>query len=144
MSSTRAGVERYLAALNLGDADAIVACVTDDFQNEHTSAAGRSLRGRSAYAEGLIGFLAEFRGVRYEVDDLLVDGDRAAVAYRMSFRTDGAAGPETPVTVRGMFWFRVADGLIAHRRDYWDGAQVAAQLARAHHPEPGGQIGDRR
>jgi len=121
---TRAVVERYLAALNAGDADAIAACVTDDFHNEHTSAAGRSLRGRAAYRERLGGFLAEFQDLRYDVEELLVDEDRAAVGYRMSFRLSGK-----PVAVRGMFWFRVADGLIAHRRDYWDGTTVQQQLA---------------
>jgi steroid delta-isomerase-like uncharacterized protein len=122
---TREIVERYLAALNAGDADAIAACVTEDFYNEHTSAEGRSLRGRAAYRERLGGFLSEFRELRYEVEDLLVDGDRAAVAYRMSFRMDGS-----PVTVRGMFRFEIVDGLIAHRLDYWDGTTVARQLGK--------------
>ncbi|TQS45801.1 nuclear transport factor 2 family protein [Cryptosporangium phraense] len=116
-------MERYLAALNAGDADAVAACVTDDFVNEHTSAAGRSLRSRAAYRERLGGFLAEFENLHYDVEDLLVDDDRAAVAYRMSFRLHGK-----PVSVRGMFWFRVEDGLIAHRRDYWDGKTVEQQI----------------
>ncbi|MFI5958652.1 nuclear transport factor 2 family protein [Cryptosporangium sp. NPDC051539] len=119
----RAIVERYLAALNAGDADAVAACVTDDFVNEHTSAAGHSLRGRPAYRARLTGFLAEFENLHYDVEDLLVDDDRAAVAYRMTFRFRG-----TPVAVRGMFWFRVSNGLIAHRRDYWDGKTVEQQL----------------
>ncbi|SHM91585.1 nuclear transport factor 2 family protein [Cryptosporangium aurantiacum] len=130
LTTTRAVVERYLAALNAGDADAIAACVTDDFHNEHTSAAGRSLRGRAAYRDRLGGFLAEFQGLRYDVDDLLVDGDRAAVGYRMSFRLADPAGVLKPVAVRGMFWFRVSEGLIAHRRDYWDGTTVQQQLAK--------------
>jgi ketosteroid isomerase-like protein len=118
----RAVVERYLAALNGGDADEIAACVTPDFRNEHTSAAGRSLTGRAAYRERLPGFLARFAGLRYETEDVLVDGDRAAVAYRMSCRHDGR-----PVVIRGMFRFRVAGGLIAHRVDYWDGADFERQ-----------------
>ena len=128
--STRACVERYLAALNAGDADAVAACVTEDFHNEHTSAEGRSLRGRAAYRSRLTGFLAEFRELHYEVEDLLVDDDRAAVAYRMSFRMADAEGREVPVRVRGMFRFEVVDGLIAHRLDYWDGTTVARQLGR--------------
>jgi steroid delta-isomerase-like uncharacterized protein len=127
---TRAAVERYLAALNAGDADTIAACVTGDFHNEHTSAGGHSLRGRDAYRNRLAGFLAEFRELRYDVEDILVDGDRAAVGYRMSFRTAGASGEDVPVTVRGVFRFQVVDGLIAHRLDYWDGTTVARQLGR--------------
>lgn len=123
LTTTRAVVERYLAALNAADADAVAVCVTEDFHNEHTSAAGRGLTGRTAYRERLGGFLAEFTNLHYDVEDLLVDGDRAAVGYRMSFRM-----ADQPITVRGMFWFRVADGLIAHRRDYWDGTTVTQQL----------------
>lgn len=123
LTGTRAVVERYLAALNAGDADAVAACVSEDFHNEHTSAAGRSLTGRTAYRERLGGFLAEFENLHYDVEDLLVDDDRAAVGYRMTFAFTGK-----PVDVRGMFWFRVADGLIAHRRDYWDGTTVQQQL----------------
>lgn len=126
---TRAAVGAFVDALNSGDADAVAACVTEDFVNEHTSARGRSLTGRAAYRERLPGFLGTFRGLRYEVEDLLVDGDRAALAYRMtaSMRRDGA--PAVPIDVRGVFRFRVRDGLVAARADYWDGEVVAAQIA---------------
>lgn len=123
LTSTGEVVERYLAALNDGDPDAVAACVTEDFHNEHTSAAARSLTGRTAYRERLGGFLTEFENLHYEVEDLLVDDDRAAVGYRMTFRMKGK-----PIAVRGMFWFRVTEGLIAHRRDYWDGVTVQQQL----------------
>jgi ketosteroid isomerase-like protein len=125
---TRAVVERYLAALNAGDADAIAGCVTEDFHNEHTSAAGVSVHGRAAYRDRLTGFLAGFPGLRYEVEDILVDGDRAAVAYRMSWLGVRDDGQQVPVTIRGVFRFRIAGGLIAHRLDYWDGDAVARQL----------------
>ncbi|MCW2919553.1 MAG: hypothetical protein JWN52_7621 [Actinomycetia bacterium] len=121
---TLEAVERYVAALNTGDADRIAACVSPDFHNEHTSAAGRSLRGRDAYRTALDGFLSEFEDLRYEVEDLIVEGDRAAVAYRMTFRLRG-----TPVLIRGMFRIRVEAGLLAHRVDYWDGADFARQTA---------------
>jgi ketosteroid isomerase-like protein len=119
---TEAAVRGYIAALNGADADEIAACVGPDFHNEHTSAAGRSLRGRDAYRSALTGFLAEFEDLRYEIEELIVQDDRAAAAYRMSFRRLGR-----PVVIRGMFRFRVADGLIVHRVDYWDGAEFARQ-----------------
>jgi predicted ester cyclase len=121
---TLEAVERYVAALNTGDTDRIAACVSPDFHNEHTSAAGRSLRGRDAYRTALDGFLSEFEDLRYEIEDLIVEGDRAAVAYRMTFRLRG-----TPVLIRGMFRIRVEAGLLAHRVDYWDGADFARQTA---------------
>ncbi|WP_331771496.1 ester cyclase (plasmid) [Embleya sp. NBC_00888] len=125
---TREAVEAYVAALNSGDPEQITACVSEDFHNEHTSAMGRSLRGRAAYRARLPVFLAEFEGLRYAVEDLLVDGDRAALAYTMTFRPRGSAAGE-PVRIRGVFRLRVVAGLIAHRVDYWDGAEFERQIA---------------
>ncbi|GAA2908059.1 hypothetical protein GCM10010517_74510 [Streptosporangium fragile] len=127
---TRAAVARYVEALNAHDADAIAACVSEDFVNEHTSALGRNVTGRAGYRANLTGFLADFAGLRYEVEDLFVEGDRAALAYSMSFTLVSAG--RKPVRVRGMFRFRVgADGLIAHRTDYWDSGEVRRQLGDA-------------
>ncbi|MFY1636898.1 nuclear transport factor 2 family protein [Solwaraspora sp. WMMB335] len=127
---THDAVLRYLAALNAHDADAVAASVSAGFVNEHTSALGRTVTGRSAYRRRLDGFLAEFADLHYEVEELLIDGDRAAVAYRMSFRSVSAG--RVVVRLRGMFRFRVdAQGLVAHRVDYWDSAEVHRQLTAA-------------
>ena len=130
-ASTEQVVLAYLEAINAGDAAAAAALVAEDFHNEHTSALGASLRGRAAYAEKLPRFLAEFRGLRYEVEDIIVSADRAAVAYRMTFTWTSPEGDERPVAIRGIFRFRVADGLIAHRVDYWDGTEFQRQTATA-------------
>jgi ketosteroid isomerase-like protein len=126
--ATRAAVVRFLDALNGGDPDRIAACVTDDFHNEHTSALGTSLRGRAAYRERLPRFLAQFADLRYDVEDLVVEGDRAAAAYRMSCRWLDDDGRAHPVTIRGVFRFRVAGGAVAHRVDYWDGGEFQRQI----------------
>lgn len=125
---TAEAVTAYLDALNAHDGDAIAACVTEDFHNEHTSALGRSVHGRAAYRERLTGFLAGFADLHYELEDLLVAGDRACAAYRMTFRAAGSDGVERPVAIRGVFRFRVRDGLIAHRVDYWDGLEYQRQV----------------
>lgn len=127
-SDTRTAVLTYLAALHGGDPDAIAACVTEDFVNEHTSARGQSLVGRLAYRERLGAFLATFAGLRYEVEELLADGERASVAYRMTAEV-AVEGGRAPIAVRGVFRFGVRHGLISHRVDYWDGEEVARQLA---------------
>lgn len=127
LSSTRDTVERYLAALNAHDPDAVAACVAEDFVNEHTSSMGHSRRGRADYRAALDEFLAGFENLHYEVEQLLVDGAAAAVRYRMSFELRSAGG--RPVTVRGAFVFEVADDLITHRVDYWDSGEVQRQLA---------------
>jgi ketosteroid isomerase-like protein len=128
---TRAAVGRYLDALNSGDPDRIAACVTEDFFNEHTSALGHSRRGRDAYRERLPSFLAEFGGLHYEVEDTVVEGERAAVAYTMTCVYQGS-----PVSVRGVFRFHVQDGLVSHRVDYWDSAAFMAQVTPAAPPGP--------
>ena len=115
----------YVDALNGGDPDAIAACVTEDFVNEHTSAVGHSLRGRAAYRERLPQFLGEMQGLHYEVEDLIAEGDRCAVAYTMTATWCGH-----PFTIRGMFRMRVRDGLIAHRVDYWDSLEFMRQTGR--------------
>ncbi|GAA2225197.1 hypothetical protein GCM10010232_07880 [Streptomyces amakusaensis] len=127
---TRRAAEGYLAALSSGDRDQIASRVTEDFHNEHTSALGRSLHGRAAYRERLADFLAEFEELRYECEDLVVEGDRAALAYRMSFRWAGAAHRPL-VRLRGVFRLRVRGGLIAHRVDYWDSAEFHRQTRPA-------------
>jgi len=126
---TRGVVLAYLDAINAGDAHRACALVADDFFNEHTSSLGNSLRGRVAYQDRLPRFLEEFAGLRYEVEDVLVDGDRAAVPYTMTFTWTDADGAGHPVKIRGMFRFRVADGQIAHRVDYWDGAEFQRQIS---------------
>jgi ketosteroid isomerase-like protein len=122
-AATRAAVDRYVAALNGHDADTIAAAVTDDFVNEHTSAQGVSRLGRAAYRDALDGFLARFRDLHYEVEDTLVEGNRAAVAYRLTAMVDGR-----PLSIRGVFRLWVRDGQVAHRVDYWDGAEAARQI----------------
>lgn len=117
----------YLDALNRHDPDAVVACVTHDFVNEHTSGTGTSRYGRTEYRGALDGFLADFGELRYDVESAIVDGDRAAVPYRMSFILHTAGN--RPVSVRGVFVFVVVDGLIAHRTDYWDSGEVQRQLS---------------
>lgn len=127
---TRAAVTDYVSALNSHDADAIAACVSEDFVNEHTAVLGRGVTGRAAYRQRLDGFLADFADLRYEIEDVVVEADRAVVAYTMTCRIVSAGS--APVRVRGVFRFRVdATGLIAHRVDYWDSGEVRRQLAEA-------------
>ncbi len=105
----------YLAAFATGDPAAVVAHVGDDFVNEHTAALGSGCIGRGEYARRVPGFLASMPGLRYEIEDVVADGQRVAVAYTLHTHVN-----DRDVAVRGAMWFRVEDGLIAHRVDYWD------------------------
>ncbi|HEX4982316.1 MAG TPA: nuclear transport factor 2 family protein [Ilumatobacteraceae bacterium] len=105
----------YLAAFATGDPAAVVAHVTDDFVNEHTAALGSGCTGRDEYARRVPGFLASMPGLRYEIEDVVADGERVAVAYTLHAHVN-----ERDVAVRGVMRFRVEGDLIAHRIDYWD------------------------
>jgi steroid delta-isomerase-like uncharacterized protein len=125
--ATRAVVERYLGALNRHDPDAIAACVANDFFNEHTSALGTSVRGRDAYRDRLGEFLARFTHLHYTVEEWIVDGEHAAVPYRMACSVvEGTTA--YPVEIRGIFRFHVCDGEIVHRVDYWDSGEFTRQI----------------
>ena len=54
-------------------------------------------------------------GLRYEVEDVVADGDRVVAAYTLHTRWH-----DRDIAVRGVMRFRVEDDLIAHRTDYWD------------------------
>jgi hypothetical protein len=75
-------------------------------------------------------FLREFRELHYEIEDVIVDGERAVVPYVVSADWfEGGKDDAVPrrISLRGIFRFRVAEGLIAHRVDYWDFADFQRQ-----------------
>lgn len=124
-------VGRYLAALNLGDPEAVVAEVSEDFINEHTSSLGRSVQGAAAYRERLGEFLEQFSGLCYEPEDVIATGERVVVLYRMSASWRSPEGDRRPFSIRGVFIFTIRSGRICHRLDYWDGMDFARQVGLA-------------
>jgi steroid delta-isomerase-like uncharacterized protein len=125
-----ATVRAYIAALNRGSIDDVVACVSDGFVNEHTSTLGVTIVGREAYRERIGQFLARFPGLHYEVEHLIADRNQVAVAYRMSGiwrESDDDAAAARSFSIRGMFRFQVESGRIVHRVDYWDSADFQRQ-----------------
>ncbi len=105
----------YLASFGTGEPERVVAWVTDDFVNEHTAALGRGCTGRNEYAARVPDFLASMPGLTYDVEDVVADGDRVAVAYTLRTTVN-----DRPISVRGVMRIRVEGNLVAHRTDYWD------------------------
>ncbi len=116
-------VRSYLASFAGRDPDAIAAHVSEDFVNEHTAALGEGCVGRSEYRARLRGFLADMHDLRYEIEELVIDGDRCVAAYTMTARWRG----ERPISVRGVQRLVVSDGTIVARTDYWDAAGFLVQ-----------------
>ena len=71
-------------------------------------------------------FLASMPGLRYDVEEVIADGDRAAAAYTLHAHVNGH-----DVAVRGVMRFQVRDGLIAKRTDYWDSLVFQQQAGLA-------------
>lgn len=116
---TLALLKRLGKAFNAGDADAILACVTDDFEwimaCGPDAPDGRVVRGREAVREALAARDRELRNIRFSETDVFPAGDRVVGTYRMTAtRADGA-----PVDLRGCDLYVVRDGLIARKDTYW-------------------------
>jgi ketosteroid isomerase-like protein len=111
----RTTVETYLAALSARDVDGVLACVADDFYNEHTSELGSSSRGRDEYCARLPGFLAQFAGLQYEIVETVVESTRVAVRYRLTANFNSHA-----IDIPGVMLFEVRDNVITRRTDVWD------------------------
>jgi predicted ester cyclase len=116
----------YLQSFATGDPNRVVANVTDDFVNEHTSAMGSGCEGKDEYSRRVPGFLASMPGLRYEIEDVVADGDRVMAAYTLHTHVN-----DRDVAVRGVMRFLVRDGLIAHRTDYWDSMVFKQQAGLA-------------
>ncbi len=124
--SPRAVCIGYLNAFSTGDPDAVAAFVTDDFVNEHTAALGSGCTGIAEYRQRLPGFLASMPGLKYEVEDLVAEGDRVCAAYTLRTTAN-----DRPIAVRGVMRFVVRGDRIAHRIDYWDSLVFQRQAGLA-------------
>ena len=116
----------YLESFTRGDPDAVARWVTEDFVNEHTAALGSGCTGREEYARRVPGFLASMPGLRYEIEDVVADGDRVMAAYTLHTRVN-----DRDIAVRGVMRFRIDGERVAHRTDYWDSLVFQRQAGLA-------------
>ena len=116
----------YLDAFSTGQPDNVAAFVTDDFINEHTAALGGGCVGIDEYRKRLPGFLASMPGLRYDIEDVVAEGDHVFAAYTLRTTVN-----DKPIAVRGVMRFFVRDGRIAHRIDYWDSLVFQRQAGMA-------------
>ncbi len=130
-SRTEAVATSYFTALTDRDLDTAVACWKSG-ADDHLGPVGllRAPDGIRAYFEELF---AAFPDFRYEVLDMVVDGDRAAVRWRAEggFTGEpfqGLLATGARAEVEGLDLLRVHDGLIVENHGYWDDSTVARQL----------------
>ena len=109
-------VRSYLSAFASGDPAVVVGHVTEDFENIQVGLLGNGCSGADVYAKRLVGFLGAFTDLKYDIEELVVDGDKIAAAYKMTFTDNGQS-----MVIEGVMVITMRDGKIAIRKDYWDG-----------------------
>lgn len=116
--STRDVVEQFNDAINGHDAAAVAALLTDDTVFENTAPApdGTRVTGKTDVAAFWTRWLTANPDARFEVEDLVVAGDRCTVQWIYRKVRDGR-----PWHLRGIDLFTVRDGKIAAKYSYAKG-----------------------
>lgn len=93
---------------------------------------GGDYRGPAGFRQMRDFFLAALPDVHIEIEDILADGDRAAVRWRArgthSGDGFGFAATNRTIDVRGTTWLRCQDGKIAEGFDTWNLTGMLASL----------------
>jgi ketosteroid isomerase-like protein len=115
---TRTAVEALNAAINAHDLAALQRAVTDDvvFENTNPAPDGTRVEGRQAFSGFFEKWFAANPDARFEVEELVVAGDRAVVRWIYRKTRDGR-----PWHIRGIDLFRVRDGRVAEKLSYVKG-----------------------
>ena len=116
--TTRAVIERFNAAFNRHDTEAVASLLTDDTVFEDTSPApdGKRLEGKTAVVEFWRGWFARNPDAQFETEETIVSGDRAVVRWVYHKVRNGQ-----PWHLRGVDVFAVREGKVAAKLAYVKG-----------------------
>ena len=116
--STRVVIDRFTAAFNSHDADALEMLLTDDTIFEDTSPApdGRRIQGKAAVAAFWRAWFAHNSDAAFEAEEVIVAGDHAVVLWVYRKSRNGQ-----PWHLRGVDIFTVRDGKVAAKLAYVKG-----------------------
>lgn len=115
-------------AFNAGDVEAVLECVTDDFEwilaTGPDAPHGKTVRGRDAVAATLAERARDIPELRFSETEVMYAGDRVIGTYRATGRyADGR-----PIDARGCDVYVIRDGKIARKDSYWK--QISGGNAR--------------
>ena len=115
---TRATIDNFNEAFNRHDADALAKFLSDDTVFEDTSPApdGRRVEGKAAVTDFWRGWFARNADARFEVEEMIVSGNRATVLWIYHKQRNGQ-----PWHLRGVDVFTVRDGKVAAKLAYVKG-----------------------
>ncbi len=116
--TTRVVIDRFNAAFNRHDADALAPLLTDDTVFEDTSPPpdGRRIEGKDAVVAHWRAWFAQNPDANFEAEDVIVSGDRAVVLWVYRKIRNGQ-----PWRLRGVDIFTVRDGKVAAKLAYVKG-----------------------
>lgn len=113
-ASTEATINAFNEAFGRHDVDAVMALMTDDciFENTLPTPDGERHVGQQAVRAFWNQFFNDSPRARFETEEMVVAGDRAAVRWRFDWG-DGH--------IRGIDLFKVRDGKVAEKLSYVKG-----------------------
>lgn len=116
--STRAVIERFNEAFNRHDVDGVMNMMTSDciFENTNPTPDGARLVGAVEVRAYWQKFFAANPDARFEVEDMIVAGDRCVVRWIYHKTKE-----EKPWHLRGVDVFKVRDGKVSEKLSYVKG-----------------------
>lgn len=116
--ATIAAIERFNAAFNSHDVDAVMANMTEDcvFENTNPPPDGTRLEGAAAVRAYWVKFFTNNPDAIFEVEDIFATGDRCLVRWVYHKTKEGK-----PWHLRGVDVFRVRNGKVAEKFSYVKG-----------------------
>lgn len=117
-AATLATVERFNAAFNRHDVDAIMALMTEDcvFDSTRPPPDGERIVGQPAVRAFWEAMFARSPEARFESEEVVAMGDRCVVRWVYHWVRDGKPGH-----VRGIDLFRVTGGRVSEKFSYVKG-----------------------
>lgn len=111
-------VNKFNAAFNLHDVDAIMALMTDDvvFENTRPIPDGERFEGQEKVRAFWVQMFERSPQARFETEEIFASGDRCVVRWVYHWMKDGKPGH-----IRGVDVFRIRDGKVAEKFSYVKG-----------------------
>jgi steroid delta-isomerase-like uncharacterized protein len=122
--------KKHIEAMRQRDAEALAANYAADAVVE-TPAAG-TVRGRTEIQDIFETWFAAFPDSDFQVEELLIDGDRVAQFFKTVGTHEGTFFGASPTgkrfEARGVFLYRLKENLIVHERRVYDFTSVLLQI----------------